>query len=206
MMEIAENPKKSRHHKKINSKMATQQTPQNQPGASMAGGPIPALPIGSIIMYGGNPADDLLAQYGWVVCDGRSLDASDNTNNVFYKLFLAIGTSFGGNSDNNTFNLPDCRGLFVRGVDMGANRDPDVQGRTPLSPGGNDKDNVGSYQADQFRSHTHGLQKWYRSFKGDDADDKPFDDQGTVAGQTAAAGGSETRPVNLYLYYIIKYM
>ena len=42
-----------------------------------------------------------------------------------------------------TFNLPDCRGVVVRGYDNGR---------------GYDSSRVfGSYQADQIQSHTHGL-------------------------------------------------
>ena len=47
--------------------------------------------------------------------------------------------------------VPDLRGRFVRGADLGAGNDPDYSGRLALSGGIDPK--VGSYQADEIKKH-----------------------------------------------------
>ena len=84
-------------------------------------------PVGTIQTF----AFDCVPE-GWMVCDGKLL-----TPGAFPKLFIAIGTTFGGNG-NETFALPDLRGRFVRGWDSeSAERD------------------FGSYQEDAMQEHSH---------------------------------------------------
>ncbi|NVN63857.1 phage tail protein [Pseudomonas putida] len=61
---------------------------------------------------------------------------------VYSRLFAKIGTRHGAGDGVTTFNLPDVRGLFIRALDDGRNLDP---GRV-----------LGSIQADEIRSHSHG--------------------------------------------------
>ena len=61
---------------------------------------------------------------------------------VYARLFAKIGTRHGAGDGVNTFSLPDARGLFIRALDDGRNIDP---GRV-----------LGSVQADEIRSHSHG--------------------------------------------------
>lgn len=61
---------------------------------------------------------------------------------VYARLFAKIGTRHGAGDGVTTFNLPDVRGLFIRSLDDGRNLDP---GRV-----------LGSVQADEIRSHSHG--------------------------------------------------
>jgi len=77
----------------------------------------------------------------WVICDGRALSRTDNS-----ELFAAIGTAFGNGNGSTTFNIPDCRGVVVRGLDRSRGLDA---GR-----------NLGTYQTDAvpnisgfFRGH-----------------------------------------------------
>jgi hypothetical protein len=69
---------------------------------------------------------------------------------TYLNLFNAIGTAH-GYGDNvpvtGTFNLPDYRGRFIRGVDGAVSRDPNAATRTAANTGGNTGDNVGSVQA-----------------------------------------------------------
>lgn len=55
-----------------------------------------------------------------VPCDGRAISRS-----TYSELYSLIGTSFGTGDGVNTFNIPDYRGLFLRGWDGGSNRDKD---------------------------------------------------------------------------------
>jgi len=155
---------------------------------------------------------------GWVVCDGTLYDKS---NHKYTALFNAIGVSWGGDGVNK-FAVPDLRGLFLRGVnDNATNGDPDAATRTSSRPdlnsAGNDRNAVGSKQPDQYVSHTHAASASVdrRNITGtngthdvDGGGDKWNADPGvgsiSVSVTIAPSGGSETRPKNAYVYYIIK--
>lgn len=106
--------------------------------ASQAAGSISALmPPGVILPYGGSTPPN-----GWLLCDGSTISRATYVN-----LFGAIGTAHGQGDGSTTFNLPDFRGRFMRGVDGSANRDPDKTARTAANTGGNTGNNVGSVQS-----------------------------------------------------------
>jgi microcystin-dependent protein len=109
------------------------------------------LPPGTIIAFAG-PVEQIPA--GWLLCDGRALDRTVPQNTA---LFNHIGSSWGGDAVN-MFRIPDLRGRFLRGVDMGAGRDPDATSRTASNPGGHQGDDVGTVQDDAFRKHSHQAQ------------------------------------------------
>lgn len=90
------------------------------------------------------------APSGWLVCNGQAVSRT-----VYANLFAVIGTSHGDGDGSTTFNLPDYRGRFLRGVDGGAANDPDRASRTAMNTGGNTGDNVGSVQGHAFQTHTH---------------------------------------------------
>jgi len=162
---------------------------------------------------------------GWLLCDGSLVD-----KNAYPELYAALGNSWGGNSTH--FNLPDCRGNFLRGVSYASNRDEDKATRTALNSGGNTGNIVGSYQSTQFSSHSHtegsaGLHNHkngnYKYLIQYDNGNNTANNQNYTVGQPDictmgeildagshthtinAAGGSETRPENIYVNYIIKY-
>lgn len=87
-------------------------------------------PIGTIQTFAYNSIPQ-----GWLLCDGSSMNISEYSN-----LYEIIGTTFGGNGVDS-FNLPDMRGLFVRGWDAGAGKDPERI--------------FGSVQEDSIQNHTH---------------------------------------------------
>jgi hypothetical protein len=112
-------------------------------------------PIGTVVAFAG-PVSNI--PDNWLVCDGRVLSRADSKYRL---LFAAIGTSWGGR--DNTFNLPDMRGLFLRGVDKGADGSPTAPARDPArddrttsgGEGGSVGNNVGSLQGDSMQSHKH---------------------------------------------------
>jgi len=95
------------------------------------------LPPGAIMAFGGSSVPS-----GWFLCDGSAVSRTTYSN-----LFAAISINWGTGDGINTFNLPDLRGRFLRGMDGGVGNDPDAATRTALL-GGNTGDNVGSYQDD----------------------------------------------------------
>ncbi len=109
--------------------------------------------IGTIVPYGGKiestSGDPCEVQPGWFFCNGASLDRKEHKD-----LFDVIGVAFGEPNDS-TFNLPDLRGRFVRGVDHGAGNDPDARLRKASNKGGNTDNKVGSYQLDNIQTHSH---------------------------------------------------
>ena len=100
-------------------------------------------PVGTIIEFptAGCPT-------GWLPANGDSVSRT-----TYAGLFAVIGTAY-GNVDASTFNLPDLRGLFVRGFDDGAGTDPNASARTDRGDG-TTGDAVGTQQADALEDHTH---------------------------------------------------
>jgi microcystin-dependent protein len=104
-------------------------------------------PVGTVISFAG-PKANLPA--GYLICDGTSYNTADYPN-----LFAAIATSWGSTS-SATFNVPDMRGMFLRGQADGQSSDPDRTTRGTSKTGGASADAVGSYQGDVYGSHNHG--------------------------------------------------
>ncbi len=151
------------------------------------------VPVGTIIAYGGTTIPT-----GWELCDGRSL----STTGTYAALFTAIGSNW-GSTGAGTFRLPDLRGRFPRGRDATAGNDPDAGSRTSLFANGSVADNVGSYQADELKSHQHSFNMNTQSVNQSGA--SAVSNANFNTGQTSFTGGSETRPKNAYVNYIIKY-
>jgi microcystin-dependent protein len=111
------------------------------------------LPVGTIIAWGGEAKS---TPAGWMLCNGKALGKS-----AYTELFAAIGTSWGSIGDK--FNLPDLRGRFLRGLDAGSGRDPDLKKRMPSNPGGS-ATGVGSVQEDSLQNHTHSQDAHYHLY------------------------------------------
>lgn len=77
------------------------------------------------------------APTGWIKANGAAVSRT-----TYAALFAAIGTLYGAGDGSTTFNLPDMRGLFARGLDDGKGIDPSRA--------------QGSVQSSQNLSHNHG--------------------------------------------------
>ncbi len=82
---------------------------------------------------------------GYLECDGSAVSRS-----TYEALFDAIGTAWGSGDGSTTFNLPDLRGLGIRGAGTNATRTK-ADGSAYAGPA------VGSYENDQFQGHWHEL-------------------------------------------------
>lgn len=67
---------------------------------------------------------------GWLKANGDAILRS-----AFANLYNVIGNTYGAGDGSTTFNLPDMRGYFLRGVDDGAGRDPQAAARTARADG-----------------------------------------------------------------------
>lgn len=137
---------------------------------------------------------------GWMFCDGRTLDSA-----VYPELFSVIGYLY-GKTGAGSFNLPDYRGLFLRGVDAGSGMDPDSSKR--LAPTGTGSSSgIGSFQCDALQTHTHTYKSVQLAAPAQvgNAAGQSTTDASTTAPDTPARITSETRPKNIAVNYIIKF-
>jgi Phage Tail Collar Domain len=163
------------------------------------------FPAGAIFPFAG-PVDKIPA--GWLLCDGQEYNQTD-----YPELFAVIGTYWGGPAPE-TFNVPDLRGVVLRGVNGSSSdafSDPDTTIRISRHTGGAFGNSVGSYQADEFKSHKHQW-KYYQEQDdqgtGGSYNEFTFSQAGTIpdANQPVmSSGGKETRSKNAYVNFIIKY-
>ena len=185
-------------------------------------------PIGSIIAFAGIVNRAFEASTGWLHCDGRLLDATDP---AYAALFNAIEYAWGGDQTNLMFNIPDLRGYFLRGVDRALEgRDPDSASREPNHQGGAQGRSVGSVQkfasarpvSDPFYTEYSGLHSHTLDFELEASRDvdgvantvanpwipngprKSTDSAGGHS-HTVLGGDKETRPINAYVHWIIRF-
>ena len=155
-------------------------------------------PPGTVVAYMGTTAPA-----GWLLCNGASVSRS-----TYASLYAVIGNA-SGSADANSFNVPDLRGRFLRGWDNAIGRDPDRASRTAMAAGGNTGDAIGSIQGDAFKNHTHAFSDTYTNFSQTSASGGAGNTGATgtlvQADTTLYAGGNETRPMNAYVNYIIKF-
>jgi len=133
------------------------------------------VPVGSIHTF---PHNSVLE--GFLECNGAELSRTTYAN-----LYAVIGDTYGAGDGSTTFNIPDLRGEFIRGFDNGRGID---SGR-----------GIGTAQLDEFKSHTHG--DGIVSGNSISSTSSFY----WAVGNTAASGGTETRPRNIAMMYCIKY-
>ena len=151
-------------------------------------------PPGTVVAYMGTTAPS-----GWLLCKGDSVPRIG----TYASLYAVIGTSC-GSVDTASFTLPDLRGRFLRGWDNGIGRDIDRASRTAMATGGLAGDAIGSVQTDAFKSHTHTDSAIQSGSYGNSLGGYYWPNNVYTA-TSGATGGSETRPINANVNYIIKY-
>jgi microcystin-dependent protein len=161
-----------------------------------------AGPAGAIMAFAGTTAPS-----GWLKCEGQAVSQT-----TYASLYAAIGSNWntGGEGAGN-FRLPDLRGMFLRGT--GTNATGSSSGAAGPS--------VGSYAADTYLNHSHGVTDpgHTHTFTGTY---NPNNGAGTggvmsqsgtfttnsnttgITVNTSTTGGTETKPKNYGVLYIIK--
>lgn len=162
------------------------------------------VPTGAIFCFGANAAPS-----GYLECDGSAVSRT-----TYAALFGVIGTTFGAGNGTTTFNIPDMRGYFARGWDHGRGID------TGRVFGSNQTGMVGphnhTFTGTPLATHLHsyvagdngsdlGPHWGGGGYKGSQV---TLQTQGTSAGTPAGTiannSGTETRPVNVALLYMVK--
>jgi microcystin-dependent protein len=182
-------------------------------------------PIGSVVAFMGKTLPE-----GWLPCDGRPVNSK-----LLPILFEKIGRLHGAGGAltaeglQGDFNLPDLRGVFLRGVDRGKGLDSEE--RKPASEESRNYDYIGSFQdfatarpknafvTDKPGNHSHAPDGGELVFS--DGNETSADED-TTPGQTNVTerkklvpagdhshkviegGDKETRPVNISVLYVIR--
>ena len=167
------------------------------------------VPAGTVIWTARDSAPD-----GYLEADGSPISRSA----PYDDLFAAIGTRYGAGDGSTTFNLPDLRGQFVRGID-------EVPGSS--NPRGKDSGRqLGSDQGDQNKQHNHTLSGGALTYvsavslsKSTNEVPNSPDEVNVLNANTSISvtnsqytlptvnndGGTEARPTNIALLGCIKY-
>lgn len=169
------------------------------------------FPAGVIVPFAGEVEQ---IPVGWMLCDGSEISRSEYAN-----LYNAIGVCWGIGNGSTTFNLPDLRGMFLRGVSGDSGNDADAEGRIVLNDnGGNTGNSVGSYQGDAIRNITGHFKadSYYKGADGAFFQDNVVSSPNVLnwindgltysfdASRVVPVGG-DNRPKNVYVNYIIKF-
>ncbi len=152
---------------------------------------------------------------GALECDGAAVSRS-----TYARLYGIIGTAYGAGNGTTTFNLPDLRGQFVRGWAHGQPTDPDKATRTNRGDG-TTGDKVGTKQADKVGSFSGSVEfnvgtggtpggglVHTNQYGGDGmttAGGVNIDYLPTLSGSLSYTGGSESRPRNVNMLFVIAY-
>ncbi len=188
--------------------------------------PVYAVKTGTVLMWLTETAPD-----GYLECNGQIV-TEEEFPQLYEVIGTMYGN--GDGDGTSTFNVPDLRGEFVRGWDGEANRDPGAAGRTDRGDGtgGNHVGTKQGNALQQHRhsanppktytntsgAHTHSISGGVTTGgsslgRGGSRGDKAG--QANPAGNhnhyvdipnfnTGYAGGSETRPRNIAVMFIIK--
>ena len=160
-------------------------------------------PSGVIMAFAGATAPT-----GFLACDGSAVSRT-----TYATLFAAISTTWGAGNGTTTFNVPDLRGMFVRGT--GTNATGSSSGAVGPS--------VGAYAADTYLNHSHTASQPAHShtytvvntasqatggsgsnYYNSTTSTSTGTAQPAITVDTSTTGGTETKPKNYGVLYIIK--
>lgn len=148
------------------------------------------MPIGAIVALGYPPVENRLSiPRGWLLCNGAEISRKD-----YSLLFDKLQSAYGNGDGTTTFDLPDMRGEFLRGWDDGRGVDT---GRL-----------FGNAQAEDIGPHKHDFSLFALGVGGSVY---PATSAGIALPETGSTHldglniGTETRPRNIAVYWIIRY-
>ena len=173
-----------------------------------------AVPSGTVHLFATTTAPS-----GYLECDGSAVSRT-----TYADLFAVIGTTWGAGNGSTTFNLPDLRGEFVRGWDNGRGVDSSRSFASSQADANKQHNHTltdpGHNHSINDPGHIHQVQ-----YSNSDSGDGVIEESGTgLSGQEptlsattgitinnattgitiANSGGSEARPRNIAMMYVIK--
>ena len=176
------------------------------------------LPAATVHAFAGTTAPE-----GWAMCDGSAVSRTE-----YAALFAAIGTTYGVGDGSTTFNLPDMRGEFLRGLDnMGTaagarGKDVDGTART-VGQTQSQATAANGLSTTSGGSHTHRLSIRGVTASGSNASgtaslmnntptgtavtlnsNNTANTTGSTHSHSMQSSDTETRPANMAINYIIK--
>lgn len=156
------------------------QATYNVPGVQLL-----SPPIGTIIMASSDLMVSSYVPTNYLPCNGAAVSRTTYSN-----LFNLLNIAYGSGNGSTTFNVPDFRGLFPRGKDDGRGIDPNRS--------------LGSFQDMSIQSHSHFISIQNETLAGGGSV-LPCNRPGGIQVNTNAVGGTETRPKNIAIHFLIKY-
>lgn len=172
---------------------------------------------GVVLAYAGATAPD-----GFLLCDGSAVSRA-----TYVDLYAIIGATYGSGDGSSTFNIPDLRGYFIRGLNTsGSGYDPTRALGSPQTSANiahthtvNDPQHTHTLNDPQ---HTHSYNETsYTTVAGTGSSaNVGYQEETATSGAAATgitingaatgitlseSGGTESRPVNIAMNYIIKY-
>ena len=146
---------------------------------------------------------------GWLLCDGKTYLRSG----LYEPLFNKIYDKWGVGDGVTTFNVPDLRGVTLRGSNKiigtadrtdGYN-DPDFLSRVYI--GSYNDERIGSFQMDTFQEHKHMVSGGSNNSWGWSSAVSIVGNQAERETYSITSGrySSESRAKNAAVHYIIKY-
>ncbi|MCG8475665.1 MAG: phage tail protein [Cytophagales bacterium] len=185
------------------------------------------IPTGTIVPFAGEFTEKsikLIHSMGWLPCDGTAYPKKK-----YALLALTIGSAYGEPSGgpNGSFNVPDLRGRFMRAVSGKDGADPDASIRKASNLGGNDRNKIGSLQSfatgkplvafksNQAGAHTHQVPNAPVNNNAYAVAGSHYGLWNSGSRSTNSSGdhhhsinsgyNAESRPINTYVNFIIKY-
>ncbi len=174
------------------------------------------VPSGVIMPYAGSAGS---TPSGYLPCDGAAVSRT-----TYAALFATIGVTYGAGDGSTTFNIPDLRGVFVRGAGSQTIGSVTYTGTLAAKQGQSTKLPTTPFTgvAASAGNHTHPTDAItgtsgnnYSNTTGGmlGQDNTSFNDVNSTQAAGAhthtvsinGGGDSETRPANIALNYIIKY-
>ena len=148
---------------------------------------------------------------GFLECDGSAVSRAS-----YSRLFTAIGTTYGAGDGSTTFNVPDFRGEFIRGWDHGRGVDSGRAIGTAQAGANAAHTHTGTTASNGAHTHTVPGQFVASDPGGSDGEVPSIERVPSSTYNTGSAGahthtittdssGSEARPRNFALMYVIRY-
>ena len=195
---------------------------QTDSGGNLSFSVIEGVPAGSVFCRAAS-----VVPTGYLECNGAAVSRS-----TYSALFGIIGVQYGAGNGSTTFNLPDLRGEFIRGFDHGRGVDTNrSMASTQAAANASHNHSISLSGTTSTRSLTGSVSKISETFEVDgtvsgifskqsasaNRTPKTFDVSGAgqfsidashnhtySASGTSGSQGSEARPRNIAMMYIIK--